>query len=374
MSLKLLLQPVDVQALHIDLKADSLYHSLYVFEEQLPRWKTMNIAIIGVNEYRGQDMELTTSAANRVRKKLYQLKQQKHSLKVADLGDIILGEAYQDTIDRLTEVCKLLLEEKVIPLIIGGSHDLDLAQFKAFEHLEKNLKITTIDASLDLAEEGKPYEKHLRDILLHEPNFLFNFSHLGHQTYLHHPHAVDLLEKMNCDHLRLGLINSDIQKAEPYIRFADMISFDLAAIRQRDFDAGFDPQPFGLNSEYACQIAWYAGISNNCRSFGIYGYYPEMDGRLQGAGVIAVMLWYFIDGFYHRQHEQFSSDDYRKFNVEIDNQHLIFLKDIRSDKWWVQIEDANGKTYTVPCAHIHYEEATKGEIPQHIFDMQLKYK
>lgn len=374
MSLKLLLQPVDVQALHIDLKADSLYHSLYVFEEQLPRWKTMNIAIIGVNEYRGQDMEMMTSAATKVRKKLYQLKQQKHSLKVADLGDIINGETYQDTIDRLTEVCKLLLEEKVIPLIIGGSHDLDVAQYKAFEHLEKDLKITTIDASLDLSEEGKPYEKHLRDILLHEPNFLFNFSHLGHQTYLHHPHAVDLLEKMNCDHLRLGVINSDIQKAEPYIRFADMISFDLAAIRQSDFNAGFDPQPFGLSSEYACQIAWYAGISNNCRSFGIYGYYPEMDGRLQGASVIAVMLWYFIDGFYHRQQEQFSSDDYRKFNVDIDGEHLIFLKDIRSDKWWVQIEGANGKIYTVPCAHLHYEEATKGEIPQHVFDMQLKYK
>lgn len=372
MGLKLLLKPVDVESLKINLKPDSIYHSLYVFEDKLPRWKNLHIAIIGVEEYRGQQQEVFASGTDKFRKRFYELKQQKHSLKVADLGNIINGETYQDTLERLTEVCKLLLEENVIPLIIGGSHDLDFGQFKAYEHINNDLKVLNIDSSIDIEEAGAEYENHIRRMLVHEPNFLFNYAHIGYQSYLNHPNATDLLEKMNCDHVRLGEISSDITKTEPTIRFSNMVSFDLSAIKQSDFNTSFTPQPFGLTAENACQMMWYAGLSNNCSSVGIYGYYPELDGRGNGAGVIGIMAWYFIEGFYHRKKQNFKSKDFKKFNVEVDGENLVFYKDVRNEMWWVEIAESKN-IEIVPCSYAHYHEATLGNLPQLIFDMRMKF-
>ena len=372
MELNLLLKPVEVDSLKLNLKQDSIFHSLYVFEEKLPRWKNLDIAIIGVNEYRGLEQEFFASGADKFRKRFYELKQQKHSLKVADLGNLICADNHLDTLDRLAEICKLLMEENVIPLIIGGSHDLDFAQFRAYEHLNKDLKVLTVDSSIDIDEKGNPSEAHVRNMLLHEPNFLFNYAHVGYQTYLNHPNSTDLLEKMNCDHIRLGEIKDDIKKVEPHIRFANMLSFDLAAIKQSDFSTSFNPQPFGLTAESACQMMWYAGLSNNCNSVGIYGYYPELDGRGNGAGVIAIMTWYFIEGFYHRKKLNFNSQDYKRFNVEVDGENVVFYKDIRNEMWWVEIED--GKNIEkVPCSYDDYYEASLGTLPQLIFDMRLKF-
>lgn len=373
MSFKLLLNPIDVESLKINLKVDSLYHSLYVFEEKLPRWKNMDIALVGVNEFRGQSEDINNNAADKVRKKLYELKQQKHQLKIVDLGNIILGDTLELTQDRLAEVCKLLLEDNVIPLIIGGSHDLDLGQFKGYLQNEEDLNILTIDSTLDIVEEGGNYETHSREILVHEPNILFNYAHLGYQTYLNHPNATDILEKMDCDHIRLGEMVNDIKTVEPHIRFAQMISFDLSVIKQSDFGVSFNPQPFGITAENACQIAWYSGMSNSCNSFGIYGYSPQLDGRLQGAGVIAVMLWYFIDGFYHRTKEDFTSNNYRKFTVDTENENIVFYKDIRNEMWWAEIEISKGKNEIIPCSYDDYLLASKGDIPQRLFNMKVKF-
>jgi len=377
MELTLLLDPIAIESLKIDLRSDSLYHSLYVYEEKLPRWQNMHIAIIGVNEYRGQDVNILSNGADKVRKKLYELKQLKHSLKITDLGNIKLGENLIDTQERLAEVCKLLIEENVLPFIIGGAHDLDIGQFKGYLNNEEDLKLLTIDSTLDIVEGGKLYENHSREILLHEPNILFNSAHLAYQTYLNHPNATDILEKMNCDHIRLGEIASDIKKIEPHVRFAHMISFDLASIKQSDFSANFNPQPFGLTAENVCQIAWYAGMSNECNSFGVYGYSPNLDERFQGAGVIAVMLWYFIDGYYHRKEETFSSENYKKFIVSTENEELVFYKDIRTEMWWAEIVidklKGKNKIEIIPCNYEDYLLASQGEVSQRLFDMKLKF-
>ena len=373
MEFTLLLDPVSVEDLKINLKSDSLYHSLYVYENEFPSWKDMDIALIGINEYRGQCVSNNVNAANNIRKKLYELKQLKHSIKIVDIGNVKLGENKIDTQERLAEVCRLLLQENVIPLIIGGSHDLDIGQFNGYINHEEDLNLLTIDATLDIEEEGEDYEKHSREILLHEPNIIFNYSHIGYQTYLNHPNSTDILEKMNCDHIRLGEMVNQVKKIEPHIRFAHMVSFDVSVIKQRDFDASFNPQPFGITSENACQLAWYAGMSNACNSFGIYGYAPDIDDRLQGASVIGVMIWYFIDGFYHRNVEDFSSDDYRKFTVYAEDELLVFYKDVRNEKWWAELEIEKNDVEVVPCNYEDYLLASQGEIPQYLFDMKMKF-
>ena len=151
-----------------------------------------------------------------------------------------------------------------------------------------------------------------------------------------------------------------------------MISFDVSSIKESSFGSNFDPQPFGLTSENACQITWYAGLSNNCNSIGIYGYNSDNDEKLQGAGVIAIMIWYFIDGFYHRQVEDFKSENYRKFTVTAQGEDLLFYKDIRNEMWWTEL-DLGKDSEIVPCSYNDYLLASTGEIPQYVFDLKMKY-
>ncbi|HSK12544.1 MAG TPA: hypothetical protein VK907_04965, partial [Phnomibacter sp.] len=45
----------------------------------------------------------------------------------------------------------------------------------------------------------------------------------------------------------------------------------------------------------ACQICWYAGLSNKLSSIGFYEYNPLEDSKGQTASVIATMIWYLVE-------------------------------------------------------------------------------
>ncbi|MDZ7650640.1 MAG: arginase family protein [Cytophagales bacterium] len=55
-----------------------------------------------------------------------------------------------ETYVRISEVCRILLEEYVMPLILGGSHDLHYGQYRGYEEMEKLISLLNIDAFLNL--------------------------------------------------------------------------------------------------------------------------------------------------------------------------------------------------------------------------------
>ena len=66
-------------------------------------------------------------------------------------------------------------------------------------------------------------------------------------------------------------------KQNPGLRTADMVSFDLSAIRHVDSPAGSFASPGGFNSIEACRLARYAGLGYKTSSFSICEYIPEKD-------------------------------------------------------------------------------------------------
>jgi len=96
--------------------------------------------------------------------------------------------------------------------------------------------------------------------------------------------------------------------------------------------------------------------------------------------LIAQILWYFIEGVSCRVIDNnFNKvDDFQKFTVLVDNQELIFLKSVKSSRWWVEIpfvKNSNNKledNSLLPCMHEDYIDATKGIIPQRWFKAQKK--
>ena len=268
----------------------------------------------------------------------------------------------------------MLLESNVLPIILGGPQDLDYGQYKGYEEMEKLVSLLNVDAFLDL-EDGKDQpmsRQHINKILLHEPNYLFSYTHLAHQTYLIDPMSASILEKLYFEAFRIGQMRTNLQEMEPAIRNADMLTFDVTAIRSSDAPGNANAQPFGLTGEEACQICWYAGLNEKLSSIGFYEYNPSKDDApKKTASVIATMIWYFIEGYYHRKNEQdFKANDFIKYVVSmpVEPETIAFYKSKFTDKWWMEVAyNKPGARYLrnsiVPCSYADYQTATKGEVP-----------
>lgn len=376
MDLTILFSPVD-ESVYSDIRStSSFFRSIHVFTEKMPEYKGFHIAIFGVAEERGTTKNIGTSKGpDEIRKKLYQLKKGSGEYRIVDLGNLNPGLDLDETYVRISEVCRMLLEENVLPVIIGGSHDLDYGQYAGYESLEKLVSFLNVDACLDLEDrtENPPSQSHIHKILLHEPNYLFSYTHLAYQSYLIDQGAVSVLEKLYFEAFRIGQIRSNIQEIEPTIRNADALSFDVTAIRSSDAPGNANAQPFGLTGEEACQICWYAGLNEKLSSAGFYEYNPDHDDQnRKTASVVATMIWYFIEGYYHRKsHQNFRGNDFLKYSVSmpVEPEVITFYKSKISEKWWMEVPYRLGsemfsRNSIVPCSYNDYQIAIKGEVPE----------
>ncbi len=376
MDLKIFFSPIDTEVFSESAGHHTFLKNIVVNQESLPDYRGADIALIGLQETRGTEGNSgVEKAATAVRQKLYRLKKGSGRYRIVDLGNLRNGISWTETCLRIKEVCQTLILHNVLPILMGGSHDLDYGQYQAYDGIEKLITMLNVDAFLDM-EEGKdaPAEQqHIHKILLHEPNYLFNYSHLAYQSYLIDTNAINVLEKLYFDAYRVGHLRSNISDMEPVIRNADMLSFDITAIKSSDAPGSARAQPFGLTGEEACQLSWYAGLNEKLSSAGFYGYNPEHDDNAaKTAAVVATMVWYFIEGFYHRKNDQhFRNNDYLKFVVSMPSEPetLNFYKSKLSEKWWMEVPYPQGKeryarNCIIPCSYSDYEQASQGELPE----------
>jgi formiminoglutamase len=362
-------------------KPNAFFNILDFHGNEFPEMEGIQIALIGLTEKRGiSNNESIERGALEIREKLYHLKKGQVSNKIADLGDLINGNTLEETYNHLKTVCEFLIQQQILPVLFGGTHDLDIGQYLGYQNLDKLVSLLTIDAKVDMEEEGQPVETHSQDIILHQPNFLFNYTHLAYQSFLTDATLINVLEKLHFDHVRLGNIKDNIHEIEPLIRNADLVSIDINAIQSADAPGAADAQVFGLSAEQACLLSKFSGANEKLSSFGIYGYQPYYDdNRNKTASVVATMIWYFIEGFYERKDNlSFKSVDYIKYSVAMDNHPslMIFYKSIRSEKWWMEIpqpEAGKFERYSIiPCSYQDYLLAQSGEVPERWINAQLK--
>lgn len=383
MDLRLFFSPVPESVFADISKQNSFFKSITVYQEIFPDYKSADIAIIGISENRSvAEGSGIAEGANALRQKLYRLMKGTGAYNIVDLGNISEAIDIEQTYGRVQEVCRACLENNVLPILIGGSHEFTFAQYQAYEEMEKLISLINIDAFLDMEDSNSHLNKqHVQKLLMHQPNYLFNYSHLAYQSYLVNPKAISTLEKLYFEAHRIGALRHDIKEMEPVIRQADMLSFDLSAIRSSDFPAGTQAQPFGLTGEEACQLCWYAGINEKLSAAGFYEFDPLLDDKAgKSASVLATMIWYFIEGFYHRKESRdFRSNDYIKYVVSMPSEPetLIFYKSNVSEKWWMEVPNPSQNTMyhrnsIVPCSYSDYQQAGKGELPERWIVMHSK--
>lgn len=339
----------------------------------------IDLALVGLTEDRGTQVNLGVSeGADRIRERFYRLKKSHTSYRIIDLGNLQNGENYEDTLARLREVCEYLMAHKVLPIIIGGTHDLCLGQYQAFESKDDLISVLNVDARLDVEIQGDHNETFLSKLITYQPNFLFSYNHLAHQEYLVEADALKALDKLYFEALRLGEIRDNIKHAEPVIRMANMLTFDTSAIKSSDAPGNAKAEPFGLTGEEACQLMWYAGMNEKMSSVSITEYNPTLDDQLEKtASIISTMIWYFIEGFYNRKDTgQFNSDNYTKYTVSFEgsDETMTFYKSNLSEKWWMLVSYGEGhldRAY-IPCSYQDYTSATHGDFPERWIKAQGK--
>lgn len=350
--------------------------SIHDKQNNFPSLENIDIAIIGVCEERNAVNNAgCTFAPDAVRNYLYKLYAGSFNVRVADLGNIHQGHTTEDTYFALRTSLDALIRKNIVPIIIGGSQDLTYAQFLGYKDLEQTINIAAIDSTFDIGnpDEDITNNSYLGKIILHQPNYLFNYSNIGYQTYLVNPTHLQMMNRLYFDVYRLGQVRDKIEEAEPIIRQADMISFDITAIKHADAPANPNASPNGFYAEEACQMMRYAGMNDKLSSLGIYEINPKFDVSGKTAHLASQMIWCFMEGFYSRKNDfpNRTSSDYVLFHVELEDskQQINFYKSKKSDRWWMEIpyppmKNAKFERHTlIPCSYKDYEQAINNEIP-----------
>jgi len=361
-----------------DFLSSQLGSVMRIFENDFPDLEEIDIVIFGVlDDRKSVNNQGCASAANAFRKKFYQLHQGDYTARIADIGNIQRGHSVSDTYAAIKTVVSELIKKDIVPIILGGGQDLTYGQYMAYENLEQRVDLVVVDSAFDIQEDSLESKEtssrsYLNKIMLHDPNYLFNFSNIGYQSYYVNRESLRVFDKLLFDVYRLGAFTGRIDQAEPVLRNADMISFDMGAIRSSDAFGNRNAGPNGFYGEEACQICRYAGMSDKLTSIGFYEYNPELDQNGQTAILLSQMVWYFIDGFYGRKSDfplqpKSAYVIYRTALVA-DEHEVVFVKSKKSDRWWMQVPYPNTKSvneryHMVPCRYEDYQTAIEGELP-----------
>lgn len=359
------LEPINPFELSNDegFKDTQLGRHIHMFEDELPDIDDVDMVIIGCGETRGLGVDHNnTIAPNAIRQEFYGLYHWHKEVSVADLGNIKAGATLQDTHAALRAVVSELLEKKKKIIILGGTHDLTLAQYGAYANMGKIIEATVVDARIDLNIDSVLLaDNFLMEMLCGSPNYVKHYSHVGFQSYMVHPHMLETIDKLNFDCYRVGKVKENIEEMEPVIRNANMLSFDIAAIQHAHAPSN-KLTPNGFTGEEACTLMQYAGLSNNISSIGIYGYLPKDDEHQLTAKQISHMMWYIMDGIYKSKHEAEidNVNEFNEFHLAFADVQTSFLQSKRTGRWWMQLPE--GKY--IACSQSDYIIAASNDIPE----------
>lgn len=359
------LEPVDINIIRGD---EHFYDRQFgktadIFIKSFPDVSAADVILLGVNEYRGAGFFSDIHPADAVRSALYKLFYWHTDIRIADIGNVKTGASLVDSYSCLKTILKDLSEAGKAVVIIGGSHDMTLAQSRVYSDYKKFVDAAVIDAYIDLQGESlNRSENFLMEMLTGEPSYVRNYNHIGFQSYFVHPYMLETMDKLRFDCFRVGYCREQIDEMEPVIRDAGFVSFDISAIRHSDAPAG-GMSPNGFSGEEACILANFAGQSEKADSFGIYGFAPEKDRDGITALQIAQMIWYYIDGRNRRKNESPLKElhNFNEYHTSMSGQGpTVFLQSKKTGRWWIQIADSK----FISCSHKDYLSASNNEISE----------
>lgn len=337
--------------------------AIAVYDEEFPDLSDAHIVLVGCGEQRGSGMIGGESEAPaNVRRHFFGMYYWHQDIHVADIGNVKAGSSFSDSYAALKTVISELIGDGKTVIVLGGSHDLTLAQYQAYADNKKLIEASCVDALIDLNIDSPfRHENFLMEMLTGEPNYLRHYNHIAFQSYYAHPRMLETMDKLRFDCFRVGHVKESIEEMEPVIRNSDLFSFDISAIANAYAPAN-SISPNGLNGEEACVLMRYAGMSPNVKSIGVYGYNPHHDRDELTARQVSQMLWYVLDGRSRgkREAELNEKESFNEYHMAFAEVETVFLQSKKTGRWWMRLPDNR----FIACSYKDYLLASSNEIPE----------
>ena len=295
--------------------------------QDAPLLEGADAALLGVPEDRGilanKGREGARLGPRAIRKAFYRLTPGFNpflsDLKLVDLGDIrtqgrTLEEVHEDLASVVGEVAAL----GVVPLVLGGGHDLAypdlLGLCTGLKLGEGQLGVINVDQHLDVRDlsfggitSGTPFYRALEE-LPGRPLRGENFVEYGVQESHNSPYYYNWLMERRATILTLGEVQG--RPIETFLKSLQLagrgprvltVSVDIDAVRSTDAPGASAGSPNGLSAQDVAKIAHLAGRTERVRLLDILETCPPLDQDGRTASLAADILFWFLKGMCERR-------------------------------------------------------------------------
>ena len=214
---------------------------------------------------------------------------------VFDAGDVVPSGTLQETHDRVTQVTDALLGLGLLPVGIGGGHDLTFPLVRALaRRAEKPLTGIYLDAHLDVRPEegsGMSFRKLVEECGVRrlEVRGLDRFSNSGEHLAWFRDHGGS----------DVGFGPDDPWPSDPLF-----FSLDLDVVDQAAAPGVSAMNPVGWSPERTARWARAAGRNPRVGCFDLMELSPPHDEGERTARLAARLFLAFLEGFAHRNQEE----------------------------------------------------------------------
>ena len=358
-----------------ELSEEDLGRHAFIHLDTFPAWQDADVVIVGCDKHKDTPKE-EKGAAPAVRSQLYRLSPITPSFNLVDLGNLVFRTDEEAYWDALAYVLEVLLQAGKVVVLLGRSQEITWPQYQAYQGLEEPIEYVQVDSRFDMKDASLWLDsRNYNHRIFHsESNHLFNFTNLGYQRYFVRESSLEWLSSNNYFAVRYGNLTGQIEEVEPYIRTAHMMSMDVSAIRFAEMPGSVAASPGGFSASEACRIARYAGISSQMSSISFSEYDPRKDAEGQGSMLIAMMVWYFLEGVAGRQPGGIipRKGRLRRYAVQLNASitSIDFFQDTLSGRWWMEVPypsdigKKRARKRMIACSEKDYLLAKHDDIPE----------
>ncbi len=246
------------------------------------------------------------------RKKFYRLASTEFTFPIYDLGDVPGGSDPADTHSRAHELLLAVRRAKLIPLVIGGGHDLAFPEATSLlDSLGgKPANFLNIDAHLDVRPtthgitSGSPWY-----MLAESKSFQASRSRIYEFGIQRNANTSDLFTWTKQRKISVDFFEKMARPEAAFRRRIAMlgrsaplqVSLDIDSVQWSEAPGVSAPQTTGFKGAEAIAFSRISGAHAGVLSFGIYELNPAVDRDDQTAALVARCALAFLEGFASRK-------------------------------------------------------------------------
>ncbi|MFQ6072582.1 MAG: formimidoylglutamase [Methanosarcinales archaeon] len=234
-------------------------------------------------------------------------------LNIVDFGDVVVTEDIVETHERITGAVDSLLTKAILPIVIGGGHDISIGTVRALSKFHsREIGGINIDAHFDVREiidskitSGTPFRKLLDLDLLKGENFVEIGAHDNLNSRVYYDYLVS--KKVSIFTLSEVAETGTSTIMENALKIAGsntrsvFVSIDIDSVAQCFAPGSSAPDARGFSPDQIRELAFLAGASKVVQLLDIVEINPRFDVDNRTARLGASIIISFLNGFKKRR-------------------------------------------------------------------------